>query len=256
MNNELMSVGNLAKKLNVSVRTLQYYDKIDLLKPSIISEGGRRLYNNKDMAILHQIITLKFLGFSLEDIKKKIIPVKSHDDVAKVLEQQEEILVQQILNMQKSLDAIKMFRSDIVSCNAIDWSMYADILSIIRENNENCWVVKHFDIGMMKNVKEKFTDKTAQIGLDSWKDLCRQAAELNDKGIDPKGKEGLELAKEWWSMVMEFTAGDIELLQKLFVFHESRNQWPKEFRIMQEKADPFIESAIEAYFEKEGITIG
>ena len=68
----MMTVGELAKEANVSVRTLQYYDKIDILKPSSFSEGGRRLYNSKDMALLHQIITLKSLGFSLNDIKDRI----------------------------------------------------------------------------------------------------------------------------------------------------------------------------------------
>lgn len=43
-----MTVGELAKKMNVSVRTLQYYDKEGLLSPSAESEGGRRLYTDKD----------------------------------------------------------------------------------------------------------------------------------------------------------------------------------------------------------------
>ena len=59
-----MTVGEVAKKMNVSVRTLQYYDKEGLLVPSAESEGGRRLYTDKDMIQLHQILSLKHLGFS------------------------------------------------------------------------------------------------------------------------------------------------------------------------------------------------
>ena len=58
-----MTVGEVAKKMNVSVRTLQYYDKEGLFTPSAESEGGRRLYTDKDMIQLHQILSLKHLGF-------------------------------------------------------------------------------------------------------------------------------------------------------------------------------------------------
>lgn len=60
-----MTVGEVAKKIGVTVRTLQYYDKEGLLSPSAESEGGRRLYTDKDLVILHQIISLKSLGWIL-----------------------------------------------------------------------------------------------------------------------------------------------------------------------------------------------
>ena len=53
-----MTVGEVAKKMGVTVRTLQYYDKEGLLSPSAESEGGRRLYTDKDLVMLHQIISL------------------------------------------------------------------------------------------------------------------------------------------------------------------------------------------------------
>ena len=52
-----MTLGEVAKKMGVTVRTLQYYDKKGLLSPSAESEGGRRLYTNKELIILNQIIT-------------------------------------------------------------------------------------------------------------------------------------------------------------------------------------------------------
>lgn len=52
----LFSVGELAKKAGVTVRTLQYYDKIGLLK-STINEGGRRMYTQDDILKLQQIFS-------------------------------------------------------------------------------------------------------------------------------------------------------------------------------------------------------
>ena len=77
-----MTVGEAAEKTGVTVRTLQYYDREGLLSPSAESEGGRRLYTDKDLVMLHQIISLKSLGFSLNDIKHRLISLETPADVA------------------------------------------------------------------------------------------------------------------------------------------------------------------------------
>jgi DNA-binding transcriptional MerR regulator len=77
-----MTVGELAKKMGTTVRTLQYYDKEGLLSPTTESEGGRRLYTHKDMIKLHQILSLKSLGFSLDDIKNKLISLDTPEYVS------------------------------------------------------------------------------------------------------------------------------------------------------------------------------
>ena len=83
-----MTVGEVAQKMGVTVRTLQYYDREGLLTPSAISEGGRRLYTDRDLIQLHQILSLKHLGFSLGDIKNRLIPLDTPEDVAKILDEQ------------------------------------------------------------------------------------------------------------------------------------------------------------------------
>lgn len=62
------SVGETAKLLGVSIRTLRYYDEIDLVKPSELSEAGYRYYNDKAIADLEQILFFRELQFSLKDI--------------------------------------------------------------------------------------------------------------------------------------------------------------------------------------------
>ena len=62
-------VAEFAKLSGVTVRTLQYYDRIELLKPSNTTEGGHRLYRRHDLLRLQQILTLKWMGFKLDQIK-------------------------------------------------------------------------------------------------------------------------------------------------------------------------------------------
>src|SRR5580704_18924363 len=59
----------LSQLTQVSVRTLHHYDKIGLLKPTLRQSNGYRLYSEKDLLKLQQIIALKFFGFELSQIK-------------------------------------------------------------------------------------------------------------------------------------------------------------------------------------------
>ncbi len=62
-------VGELAKRTGVTVRTLHHYDEIGLLRPSWHTESGHRLYTAGDVARLQQILSLRQLGFALEQVR-------------------------------------------------------------------------------------------------------------------------------------------------------------------------------------------
>ena len=61
-------VGELAGLTGVSVRTLHHYDRIGLLRPSRQTDGGHRLYADRDLLRLQQVLTLRYLGFPLKQI--------------------------------------------------------------------------------------------------------------------------------------------------------------------------------------------
>ncbi|MBS4201725.1 MerR family transcriptional regulator [Bacillus sp. FJAT-49732] len=69
---EYWKVGELATLTGLTIRTLRYYDQIDLFSPSQYTESGHRLYTKSDLSKLHQILALKQIGLSLEDIKSVI----------------------------------------------------------------------------------------------------------------------------------------------------------------------------------------
>lgn len=66
----LYSTGDIAKLCNISVRAVQFYDGKGLLSPSGLSEGGRRLYTDKELTKLKLICFLKETGLSINAIKK------------------------------------------------------------------------------------------------------------------------------------------------------------------------------------------
>ena len=66
----LMTVGELAARVGVTVRTIQYYDQRGLLHPTCKGEQNLRLYSKADEERLYRIVTLKYLGLSLSEIQQ------------------------------------------------------------------------------------------------------------------------------------------------------------------------------------------
>lgn len=140
VNKDLLTVGKLAKEMGVTVRTLQYYDKIGLLKSSVKSEGGRRLYTKKDMVKLHQILSMKYLGFSLDEIKNNLMNLDTPDEVVKFLNKQKEVIKEQIDQLQLSLLAINALHDEVIKMKEVDFVRYADIISLLRHNTDY-WMI-------------------------------------------------------------------------------------------------------------------
>ena len=103
----MMTVNEVSKLTGVSIRTLQYYDKIGLLKPAEYTESGYRLYDDAALEKLQQILLFRELEFPLKDIKE--IVNRSDFDKNKALEQQIELLeikkehIENLLTMCKYL---------------------------------------------------------------------------------------------------------------------------------------------------------
>lgn len=65
-----IKIGELAKMTGLTVRTLHYYDEIDILKPSKTTESGHRLYDIQSVTKLYQIVAMKEMGFNLDKINE------------------------------------------------------------------------------------------------------------------------------------------------------------------------------------------
>lgn len=108
----MYKISEVAAISGVSIRTLQYYDKIDLLKPKLINEVGYRFYTDNEIEILQQILFFKELDFSLEEIKN--ILNSDNYNKEKSLRGQKELLIEKkkrldrlIKTLDKTINSIK-----------------------------------------------------------------------------------------------------------------------------------------------------
>lgn len=101
----MMTVNEVSRLTGVSVRTLQYYDRIGLLPPAARTEAGYRLYDEETLGILREILLYRELEFPLKDIAR-IMKSPSYDR-SEALRQQAELLE---LRRQHIEDLIRMTR--------------------------------------------------------------------------------------------------------------------------------------------------
>lgn len=127
--------GEFAKMANLSVRTIRYYDQIDLLKPSKIADNGYRLYTDKDFIKLQKILSLKYLGFSLDDIFSMTVN-DSYLSLQQSLSLQKKMIeqkIEQLQNMKKSLEKTEKYVSENRN---IDWKTILDHINFTAMEKE------------------------------------------------------------------------------------------------------------------------
>ena len=251
------TVGQLARKMGVTVRTLQYYDREGLLKPSAFSTGGRRRYSDKDVVRLHQILSFKYLGFSLEQIKERILPLDSPAEVAAALEGQSKAIKEQIDQLQQVRAALNALHEEVLGLKEVDFKKYAEIIELIRMDNPNYWVWKSLDTSLTDHVQNRFGNdpERGEKMFATYRQLLDEAVTLKQAGESPGSEKSEALAARWWGMIEEFTGGDFTLLSKLMEFNENKTGWDKDFLQKQQLVDRYLGAILEHYFTKNGIQL-
>ncbi|MBM7636018.1 MerR family transcriptional regulator [Streptococcus saliviloxodontae] len=100
------STGEVAKLAGVTVRTVQYYDQKGILRPSRVSEGGRRIYSQADLQQLQVIVFLRDLDFSLEQIRYFLADASSEKTLDLLLREQVRDLKTEIASKKAKLDRV------------------------------------------------------------------------------------------------------------------------------------------------------
>lgn len=132
--------GEFAKKANVSIRTIRYYDKQDLLKPSFVSETGYRFYTDADFVRLQKILSLKYLGFSLEEIRAITIN-DDKNDIANSLAMQLSLVRKKISHLQMVEKTLMETSELLQNSETTDWS---NILHLIHVTNMERSMVEQY----------------------------------------------------------------------------------------------------------------
>jgi len=263
--------GQFAQKASVSIRTLRYYDNVGLLSPSCHTEAGYRLYTDADFFRLQQILALKFLGFSLEEIKHclQIGPT--------IL--QESLALQKAMMQEKraQLDAIIQAideTEELLQTNQQDWESIVRVIQVMQMTQTNDWRRKYFTEEQMRQMEElsnksyseeqrqklaewgkDWSEEDQHIATQKWSEVIATLKRLVAEGQDPAGAEAQALVKQQQDLIQQFTRGDAGIATGLKKWYEGYNQLPEEQapfpRLYSQEEEAFLQKAIEVYRQRQ-----
>ena len=177
---KMMIVNEVSRLTGVSIRTLQYYDKIGLLPPADYTEVGYRLYDDETLQKLQIILLFRELEFPLKDIRRIIeSPVFDRE---KALEQQIHILELKKEHIENLIDLARGVKKsgvkDMTDFTAFDTAKIDDYIAKAREY----WG----DTAAFKEFEEKNADRTSEENAGINTELMKIFAQFGGmKDMDP-----------------------------------------------------------------------
>lgn len=236
----------------VTVRTLHHYDRIGLLRPSSYTTAGYRLYRKSNLVRLQQIVTLKFIGLSLKQIKDLLH--RNSFDLATALSQQREILVDKRRHLDLAIKAIEKARQGRLSSEEPDWKAFRKIIEVINMQNNMDWTQKYYSEEARQKLEERrrtVSPDVVEKGQRDWANLIREVEEAVAAGIDPGSEKAQALAARWSELIKAFTGSDTEIQAGLNKLYADQTNWPTTFpKPYSDEVGNFICTAIERREEK------
>lgn len=198
----------------MTVRTIRYYDSIDLLKPSAYTASGRRVYTALDYAHLQQILTLKLIGLSLEEIKSLLTSDLS--EIAKLLERQKRILAQQVTQLSRVIQAIESAQGTLRSSpHALNLDQFIQIIRAVTMTQHSDWFTQFMTDEQHEKVvaltQTRTFDDHKQLGealRTLFHDIQQYMESASGKGGDLQAEAAQALLSRWDALMMQFADGD------------------------------------------------
>lgn len=242
----MMTVHEVSRFAGVSIRTLQYYDKIGLLHPAGYTDAGYRLYDDTELERLQHILLFRELEFPLKDIRAIL---DSPDfDRSKALEQQIELLKlkkEHLDNLINFALGIKMLGVKQMDFKAFDRSKLDEYSRRAKELYGNTTEYKE----MQEKTKNR-TEEDDRILADRFMLFFKEAGEIKD--TDPASPEAQDIVKRIQEYITEnlYTCSN-KILSGLGKMYSGEGEFTKNIdEYGGEGTAEFVDKAIQIYCDK------
>ena len=130
------TTGEIAKLCGVSVRTVQYYDSRNILVPSELSEGGRRLYSEDDLKRMRIICFLREAGVPINSIDELFAEEHPEKVISILLDQQEQTLREELEEQQKKLSIVETIKRELKEVKNFSVESIGDIAFVMKNKKK------------------------------------------------------------------------------------------------------------------------
>jgi DNA-binding transcriptional MerR regulator len=196
-------VGELARRTGLSVRTLHHYDGIGLLSPSERTPSGHRLYGPADVARLQQVLSLRQLGFPLEEIRAVL--ARPDTSALGIVELHLARLKGQMDAMRSLCERLEAVAERLRSAEAVSAEELFHTIEGIR------MFEKYYTPEQMAQLAERREavgeERIREVEAE-WPRLMEEVRTEMERGTDPADPRVQELARRWVGLIREFTGGD------------------------------------------------
>jgi DNA-binding transcriptional MerR regulator len=246
-NGQLRRIKAFSTEAGVSVRTLHLYDRLGLLRPAAVSESGYRLYGDAELEHLEHILALRFVGFSLDQIKKLL--AGSEWPLAAALSIQREVIARQKRRLESALTVIEEAQRALAADGSRDRrKILRTVMEVFKMQNDWHWTQEYYSEAAREKIDEhqlNTSRETIERGQQDWTVLIAEVEAAVANGDDPNGAQARALARRWRGLVAQFTQGDAEISRGLNRMWSDATHWPKDFtRPWSDAADAFIKQAM------------
>lgn len=196
--------GEFARKAKVTLRTIRYYDRQGILKPSKVAENGYRLYTDADFAKLQKILSLKYLGFSLEEIMTMTINDGDRDFIRESIGLQLNLVQKKMEHLKLVEQSLKDTARRMEQSEEIDWN---EVMELLHVTNMEKGLVEQYKNASNLDIRIGLHQKYSQNPLGWFPWIYEQMnLQKNDqvleigcgtgelwKGMEPKLPEGVHV---------------------------------------------------------------
>ncbi len=239
------TIGEFGKLTGTSARTLQYYDEIGLLKAER-TEAGHRSYKEEDFATLQKIISLKFLGFSLDETAKYLC--NKNWDMKDSLVFQRDMMKKKREQLDDSIRLLNLAIEQIENNNKLDSQVYTSIINSVQmEEAHKEWMNSHWPEELVEQLYRRVKEDQEEYEK-KMIDLFSRFKEIMFSDFTSPQVE--KLVKEFISMANIIAGDDLSTLEKLAEKDIPLDPWlfPNPFSPKEEK---WLEQVMTYYMEKE-----
>lgn len=249
MYQQLYTTSRFAELAGVTVRTLRFYDREGLLSPTSHTEAGHRQYSVADLERLQQILALKFLGFSLEEIRCFLR--SGSRNLRESLALQRAMIEEQRAHLEQIL---RIFDYTEIALGEQGEDLETIIQLIKMFHMSHDFSSKYYTDEQRQRIAEwgkTWTVEDQRVVTQRWDAAMAELRRLVAANADPADPAAQELAREWHDLITSFTHGDQGIEENLGKMYEDIAKMPAEQRPypmpFDEAGGAFIDRALTIY---------
>lgn len=211
----LFTISEFSRRARITVRTLRFYEEIGLLIPAQKNASGHRLYGLTELAKLQQIQSLKFLGYSLQDIKNLIGNDTDAFKLEKSLPLQHKFLTEKRDELNRAIEAVERVQSIMKEGKPLTWPVLSSLLfQMEHEEDQKEWVKEYFSESIANQFFSLPKEHRQQMDMEML-DWLAMVKKLMKEGVSPDSPEAFDVLVKLTEMATRHVENKEELAEQL-----------------------------------------